>query len=132
MGRDEWPPSGSGTGRDLLRPTLALFRTVAERNHARSRRRLLRARYFNTRDDTVDDWEDEVRHVEPSDYESIPAESQETNSQPAGIQSPPPIQHGPSLHRSASETPRGHHRSGIHEKTLRGTWQAAGFEYGGR
>ena len=91
MGRNEWSFSGSRTERELLRPTLAIFQTVAERNHARSRRRFLRARYFNTHDDTEDDWEDEVHHVGPSGDESIPAESQEeTLNLPAYISLPFP------------------------------------------
>ena len=48
MGRNEWSPSGSGAGRELSRPTVVVFRAVAERNHARPRRRFLRARYLNS------------------------------------------------------------------------------------
>ena len=44
--------------REPPRPTLALFRTVAERNRARPRRRLLRARNLNSQGDAVDVWED--------------------------------------------------------------------------
>ena len=74
--RNEWSFSGSSTERGPLHPTLALFRPVPERNHARSLRRFLRARYLNSRDDTADVWEHAVHHVEPSDDKSLPAEGQ--------------------------------------------------------
>ena len=77
MERNEWSFSGTSTEREPLRPTLALFRTVAERSHARARRHLLCARHSNTHHDAVDDWEEKAQHVGPSDDEGIPAESQE-------------------------------------------------------
>ena len=60
-----------------MRPALALFRTVAERNHASPRRRFLRERYFDTHDDAVDVWEDGAHYVEPSDDARLPAEGLE-------------------------------------------------------
>ena len=39
MERYEWYFSGPNTGRDSLRPAIELFRTIAERNDARARRR---------------------------------------------------------------------------------------------
>ena len=77
MGRYEWSFSGPNTEQESLRPTLALFRTVAQRNHARARRRSLRARYLNSQDDIAEVREDDVHQVDPSDDESIPANSQE-------------------------------------------------------
>ena len=74
MSRSEWSFSGSSTEQEALRPTLAPIRTVAERNHARSRRRFLRARYLNSQVDTVDVWEDETHHVGLPRDESLPAE----------------------------------------------------------
>ena len=77
MERNEWSFSGSSTEREPLHPTLAVFRTVAECNDANSRRNVLCARYFNTRDDAVDVWEDGAHHVGPSGDESLPAEGLE-------------------------------------------------------
>ena len=61
-----------------LRPSVAFFRTFAERNHLRSRRRFLRVRRLTSQDDNVEVWEDYVHTAEPSDHESIPAASQAT------------------------------------------------------
>ena len=85
MERNVWPVPGSSTEREPLRPTLALFRTVAESNRARARRRLPRARYFNTHYDAVD----EVRHVEPSGDVRLPAGGLEKPLDPPAY-SPPP------------------------------------------
>ena len=52
LGDDKWGEddakccviSGAQEGTDLLHPTMASFRTIAERNQAKARRRYLRAR----------------------------------------------------------------------------------------
>ena len=74
------PPSGPNAEQDSLRPTIALFRRVSERNHARARRRFLRARYLNPQSDIAEAWEDYVHQVDPSDDESIPADSQDLSA----------------------------------------------------
>ena len=129
MERYERSFSGPNTGQVSLRPTIAFFRAVAERDHARARRSYLRARYINSRDSAVEVWGDDVRPVERSDDESIPADSREATRQRVGLFLPSPVQPGSSPYSPVWETPRGHSRIGIHEGTAHGTWQAAGCEY---
>ena len=75
MGRLDWSFSGSNSEQASLRPSISLFRAIAERNHLRPRRRLLRARRLFSQDDNVEIWEDDVLPVGPSDEESIPPEN---------------------------------------------------------
>ena len=77
MERFEWSFSGPDAERASLHPSIALFRTIAGRNHSRPRRRFLRARRLTSQDDNVEVWEDDARPAEPSGDESIPAESQD-------------------------------------------------------
>ena len=77
MGRYEWSSYGPNIEQDSLHPTIAFFRTIAERNQSRARRRLLRARRLNSQDDAVEVLENDVHHVDPSDDEGIPPESQD-------------------------------------------------------
>ena len=44
MARNEWSVAGPEGARGSLHSTIAVFRTIAERDHARARRRFLRAR----------------------------------------------------------------------------------------
>ena len=125
MARNEWAFSSVSTQQETLRPTLALFRTVAGRNHARTRRRFLRARYFNLHDDTVDVWENGARHVAPSDDESLPAESlEETLNLPEHF-SPPLSSLDPHLTAQCVKRPEDTLESGSAKepRTGRGTLQ---------
>ena len=75
--RYEWSSSGPDADQASLHPTIALFHAIAESNHLRARRRFLRAQCLASQGDNVGVWEDDVHPVDPSDDESIPAESQE-------------------------------------------------------
>ena len=57
IARNEWSVSGFSTEQGTLRPTLALYRPVAERNLRA--RRFLRAGHFNSHDDAVGVRDDE-------------------------------------------------------------------------
>ena len=74
--RFAWRTPGPNAGKESLLPPFAFTRTVAERNHARARRRFLRAWYLNSQGDVVEVWAHEVHQVDPSDGEGIPADSQ--------------------------------------------------------
>ena len=79
MERFGWSSSGPNAEQGSLRPGLSVFRTIAERNHARGRRRYLCARYLISQDDILDVWEDDVHQVDPLDVEGVSVDSQEVN-----------------------------------------------------
>ena len=73
MARNGWSFSGSSAETNTLQPTLAFSRSVAQRNHSRSRRRFLRARYPPSHPG-MDPWDDKHHYVEPSVDEDLPIE----------------------------------------------------------
>ena len=77
MERNEWPFSGPNAEQDSLRPAIAVFRAIAERNHSRARRRFLRARCLAIQGGNGEVWEDDAHRADPSDDKGIPAESQD-------------------------------------------------------
>ena len=76
MTQNEWSFLGSSAETNTLQPTLTFFRSVAQRNHARSRLRFLRARSLSPHLN-LDVWDDEAHYVDPSGDESLPLERPE-------------------------------------------------------
>ena len=66
---------GARIGTEISAPTIALFRTITERHHVRARRRFLRARCLTPLEDSWEVCDDDAYLVEPSEDESIPAQS---------------------------------------------------------
>ena len=65
MERYAWPFPGPDTEQAPLRLAIALFRTIAERNHMRARRRFSRAQCLASQGGNVEVWGDDVHPVEP-------------------------------------------------------------------
>ena len=71
VARRGWSFFGSSEEPATIRPPIHLFRTIVQREHARARRRYLRARSISTYMG-CGVWEDDAHSVEPSDDEDLP------------------------------------------------------------
>ena len=116
IGRLGWSSSGSDSDQASLRPSISLFRAIAERNHLRPRRRFLRARRLSSQDDNVDIWEDDVLPVESSGDESILPENAEAPLRLPTYSSLPLSNLDPRLTAQSTERPGNTLESGSTEK----------------
>ena len=72
MERNGWSFVGSEEEQTSLRPSMASFRRIAERNQAKARLRYLRARRMASKDDDEEVWGEDSFLDEPSADESLP------------------------------------------------------------